>query len=291
MSLLGLTVRERHRGSAGKSLLDRILDVGVEAALEPVSESPDLRGYVEEATRSGFPEPALRLGEEARQAWLGSYLDQLLTRDVLLVDAGRDPERLRRFVTAYAAITAQVVDDTTLIQAAGIDRKTAIAYEQLLRNLFVVDWLPAWSNNLLKQLIRSPKRYMLDPALAAAALRLDAAGIMRRGTLLGPILETFVLSQIRAEVSAAQWSPQLFHLRTHGGRHEVDIIVELEPDRFLGIEVKATAAPRRDDAIHLCWLQQELGDRFEGGIVFHTGPRPFMLSPGIVAAPIAALWG
>ena len=59
---------------------------------------------------------------------------------------------------------------------------------------------------------------------------------------------------------------------------------------MFAIEIKAGSAPTRDDARHLTWLRSELGDRFIGGAVLHTGPRAFRLGDDIAAAPIAALW-
>lgn len=54
--------------------------------------------------------------------------------------------------------------------------------------------------------------------------------------------------------------------------------------------VKATAAPKPEDARHLVWLRDELGPSFAGGVVFHSGPRAFTLSEYIVALPIDHLW-
>lgn len=115
-------------------------------------------------------------------------------------------------------------------------------------------------------------------------------GILRRGELIGPMLETFVVAQLRVEATIAACRPNLYHIRTRGGRHEVDLVLEIGPDRVIGIEVKATAAPGRSEARHLIWLKELLGDRFAAGIVFHTGPRSYFLDTDIVAAPIASLW-
>jgi uncharacterized protein len=52
----------------------------------------------------------------------------------------------------------------------------------------------------------------------------------------------------------------------------------------------ASSAPTRSDARHLAWLRTELGDRFMGGAVLHTGPCAFRLSDNIAAVPIATLW-
>ncbi len=286
--LQGMSVREQLGATTGPPLLDVLAETG-----EPrlPSDIPDLRGYVELAFRSGFPEPALRLSDTARQAWLDSYLEQLLTRDAEQVDGGRDPRRLRRYFEAYALNSAGVVEDKTLYEAAGINRKTALAYERLLGNLLVVESVPAWASNRLKRLVLSPKRYVVDAALMGAALRLDVDAVLRDGNLLGRMLDTFVAAQLRAELAVAAARPRVHHLRQEQGRREIDLVAEPSGQRVIGIEVKATAAPGAADARHLAWLRDRLGSDFATGVLFHTGPRLYVLGDRIVAVPIAAFWG
>jgi hypothetical protein len=154
-----------------------------------------------------------------------------------------------------------------------------------------VESVPAWTSNRLKRLVLSPKRYVVDPALIGATLRLDAGGVLRDGAVLGRLLDTFVAAQLRAETAVSSVRPRLYHLRQQQGRHEVDLVAELAGQRLVGIEVKATAGPVADDAKHLAWLRDMLGERFVAGVVFHTGPRLYRLGERIVAAPIATLWG
>jgi len=285
--MYGMTLREQLGHFRGPAFFDRI---GGGDALQPAPSTPDLRGYVELILRSGFPEAALRLSETARQRWLESYVDQLLTRDVEQVDAGRDPSRLRRYFEAYALNTAGVVEDKAVYDAAGIDRKTAVAYEALLTNLLVVEALPAWTTNRLKRLVLSPKRHVVDAALAASILRLDVNAILRSGELLGRLLDTFVVSQLRAEIVVSETRPRLYHVRQEQGRFEVDVLGELGGGQVVGMEVKASAAPTASDARHLVGLRDRLGDAFLAGILFHTGPRAFALAEHVTAVPISALW-
>lgn len=290
VDMYGLTVSEIQRRIPAAPLLDRLAEGVLSALSEGPAESLDLRDYAELAMLGGFPEPVLRLPPDERGPWLDSYLEQLLTRDAAEMAGRRDPQRMRRFLEAYALNTAGVVDQRTLQNAAGIAKATGEAYEQLLQNLLVVHSLPAWWSNRLKRLTRAPKRYVVDPALALAALRLDLRGLMADADLLGRTLDTFVLAQLRAELPRCASRPRLHHLRQERGRHEIDIVVEYGGNRVFGIEVKATSAPRRDDARHLLWLRDELGSRFLGGAVLHTGPRTFSLDNDVVAAPIASLW-
>ena len=121
--------------------------------------------------------------------------------------------------------------------------------------------------------------------------RHEGVSCLRDGDLLGRLLDTFVMAQLRAECTVSELSPRLFHVRDANGRHEVDILVELGDGRVVGIEVKADSAPGPDAARHLRWLRDAIGNRFALGLVLHTGPRLFRLDESIAAVPICALWG
>lgn len=296
----GLTQRELAGGLAGEQselrgelagepFLSRLAGAEIEAFAAP-SDPPDLLGYVELALRGGFPDTALAESDTARQAWLEGYLSQLLTRDAHMLDGPRDPLRLRRYFEALALNSAGTVEHKTLYDAAQLDRKTALAYDRLLENLLVVDVLPAWSSNRLSRLAKMGKRYLVDAALMGAALRLDETAVLRDGDLLGRMIDTFTVAQIRAESELEVFRPRLHHLRTRDGRHEIDLVAEMSAGSVVAIEIKASAAPKRADARHLEWLRDSLSEHFLAGAVLHTGPRPFALSERIFALPIATLW-
>lgn len=287
VAMYGMTVREQRGGVDAQPLIDQIAHG---ADLASPADPPDLRGYVELALTSGFPEPALHMSSRARARWLDGYVDQLLTRDAIEIEPRRDPTRLRRYLEAYALNSAGNVSDATLLQAAGINRKTAVAYERLLDNLFVVEALPAWTSNRLRRLSLGAKRYLVDPALITSVLRLADRAVLLDANLLGRLLDTFVVAQLRSELAVSGTRPRLYHLREEHGRYEVDIVAELGGQAVIGFEVKADAAPDRDAARHLIWMRDRLGDRFVRGIVFHTGPSTFELSDRITALPICTLW-
>ncbi len=179
----------------------------------------------------------------------------------------------------------------TLYDAAAINRKTAVAYDQLLANLFVLDLVPAWASNRLNRLVRAPKRYLIDPSLVGGALGLDVPAVMRDGDLLGRLLDTFVTAQLRPELELETHRPERHHLREKDGRREIDLVIELANGNVIALEVKgASAAPTAGDARHLAWLRDTLGERFLAGAVLHTGPRPFRLTDRVLALPICTLW-
>ncbi len=287
LKMHGLTIAESRGRISGPTLVERL------AAGDSPNEAPedlDIRDYIDLALRGGFPEIAAATGSSrTRRAWLSSYVNQIVTRDALAVEE-RDPTRLRRFFEAFALNTAGVVADTTIAESAQMDRRTAAAYERLLRNLLVVDAFPAWRTNRLKRLTVASKRYLVDPSLLVGLLGVDTESVLRDGDLLGRALDTFVAAQLRADAAMSDAHVRLHHLREQRGDHEIDLIAEVGAREVIAFEVKATSAPVAGDARHLAWLARQIGERFLAGVLFHTGPRTFQLADRLWAAPISALW-
>ncbi len=280
-----MTIGER-RGDPGEpDLLDRVWRGPAEALVGRRSDL-DLREYVEMALHGGFP-PLLFMDHADRPRWLAGYVDQLVTRDALGVEPGRDPERLRRYLQALAANTAQTVEHKVLYDAAGIDRKTAVAYDRLLDSLRITTAVPAWSSSELKRLTKTPKRHLMDPALAGPLLGIDPSGVMRNAALLGALFESLAVLHFRVLASSGRTAVRLYHLRSEG--HEVDLVLEGPDRRLIAIEIKATASPTREDARHLLWLRDRLGDRVAACLIVHSGPTAFRLAEEILAVPLGAL--
>lgn len=267
-------------------LAQRWLDA-VPSTLPPL----DLDAYLQLALRGSFPDLAFKSRSDTqRSLWFASYLDDLVSRDVASVDVVRDPERLRRYLSALALNLAGQPSDAGLMRDAGVNARTAAAYERALTHLAVLDVVPAWASNRLKRLTKSGKRYLVDSALAAAAAGIDAGEILHDADLRGRWFDAFATMQIRAELAAFSPSRRLHHLRVEGGRHEVDLVIDLGRGRLFGLEFKAGATPTRHDARHLIWLRDELGSDFAGGVVLHTGQAVMELDDRIAAMPLSAVW-
>jgi len=245
---------------------------------------------VEAALRGGFPGLVLGSGE-LPEVWVDSYLEQLLTRDAHSLIGARDQHKLARYFEALASNSAGIPEHKTLYDAAGVTRLTADGYDELLARLYITEAIPAWSNNRIDRLTKSPKRYVVDGALMAAALGATVETVMADSDLLGRTIDTFAMTQLRPELALTSRRLRLHHLRTKAGREEIDIVLELPGRKLIAIEVKASASPSEKDAQHLRWLRDRFPDRFAAGIVLHTGPDVIRLDKKILAVPICAFWG
>ena len=262
------------------------------AVLTLPPDSLDLPGYIDLALRGGFPDLVLgTLSQTDRQNWLDSYMEQLLNRDLLAAGGNRDPGKMRAYFRALALSTAGIPQEKTLADAAKIDARTARAYDELFTRLFIADKIPGWGENRLHRAVSAPKRYIVDPAVSARSARLTTAGILTDGDQIGRILDTFAMAQLRPEVALSDGRQTAHHIRTKQGEQEVDLVVELDDNRVLALEFKASAAPTAGDAKHLVWLRERVGKRFVAGAVMHTGPAVFSLGDRILAVPFRAIWG
>lgn len=289
LPMYGMSVRERSGRASTPPFVDRVAAEGV-AAIKAPCDSLNVRDYLDTMLVGSFPEPALRMPPASRRRWFSGYVEQMITRDVPAIAPRRDPELLRRYLSALAINSAGIVAEESLREAAGINAKTAREYQALFQRMFVLDLVPAWFSNRIKRLVKAPKRYLVDPALVAAVLGLGRDAILYGPDMLGRLMDTFVAAQIRAELPASNLDPRLYHLREEHGRHEVDLVVETASGTLIGIEVKAAAAVATHDARHLAWLRDETGDRFAAGVIVHTGAHVFPLGDRLVAAPVSALW-
>jgi predicted AAA+ superfamily ATPase len=293
MSMYPLTEREVNGLSDDErpSFFERIASSGLDDVLLP-GQVPDIDGYVTLALRSGFPEIVYRKRTTRQQGiWLTSYIEDLITRDVEALDVSKDPAKLRRYLHVLALHNAGMPTDATLYRAADVNAKTAAGYDQLLRNLYVLDVVPAWATSRINRLVRAGKRYLVDSGLAASAALVTSPTVLGDSDLLGRYFDAFATAQFRPEIALMQPRPGLHHLRLEAGRREIDLVIELGPGRVLGVEFKAGAAPDVGDARHLFWLRDQLGEDFVGGVIMHSGPAMYELGDRVYAIPLCAVWG
>lgn len=263
-----------------------------------------LADYADEIVAGGFP--AMRhLSGRPRDRQLDSYIDRIVDHD--LPEAGfnlRRPATVLAWLRAYAAASATTTSWDKIRDAAtsGIDdkpaRTTTQPYIELLTALRILDPIPAWipSNNHLNALTGAPKHHLADPALAARLVRTSATQLLtgaspstsipRDGAFLGSLFESLAALSVRT--LAQSCDARVSHLRTKGGRHEVDFIVEADGG-VVAIEVKLSAAVNDSHVSHLHWLRNELGEDCIDAIVLNTGPEAYRRPDGVAVVPLALL--
>ena len=235
----------------------------------------------------GFP-AALTRQKTRRRAWYEAYAQTLIQRDVRDLARIAALDVMPRLLELAAGQTAHLVNVSELASPFGLSRPTVRDYLTLLERVFLVDILPPWHVRHINRLVKTPKLHLGDTGLAAALLRLDAAGLHANRALLGQLLETFVFQELRRQASASTEPVAFYHFRNRDD-HEVDIVLE-QGALLAGVEVKASGTVRNEDFRGLRKLQEIAGECFACGVVLYDGEASVRFGPRLFALPVQALW-
>ncbi|MCW2312223.1 ATP-binding protein [Rhodoferax antarcticus] len=267
-------------------LLDRLFDGD---ALPPAVNPVVGDALMERVLRGGYPEALRRTSASRRQAWLEDYVALILDRDVRDIANIDQLDRMPRLLDVLAAHAGQLVNHSSYGAALGLTAPTAQKYVGILERLFLLRQIPPWSHNAVSRLTKTPKLHFLDTGLLAALRGDTAAQLQKDRTSYGPLLESFVVSEV---LKLATWSDQrlrISHFRTKD-QDEVDLVLEDRRGRVIGIEVKASATVRPQDLRGLRQLQAAVGDKFIHGLVLHDHDRITPFDEKLHAAPVSMLW-
>ena len=125
--------------------------------------------------------------------------------------------------------------------------------------------------------------------MTCAYLGADAAGLQGDREAVGPLLETFVLQEMKRQASWRTLPIGFFHFRDRDGV-EVDIVLEQGAGMVAGVEVKAAATVTATDFRGLRKLKEAAGGRFKADVVLYDGEVTAPFGEGFYAVPIRRLW-
>lgn len=243
----------------------------------------------ERITMGGYPAALARARPSRRAAWYRDYVSTLVQRDVRELARVRALDVLARLMSLAAGQTARLFNISDLAAPFQLSRPTIHDYITLLERVFLLELLPPWHSNRSSRLVKTPKLHIGDTGVAAALLGLDASSLARDRMMLGQLLETFVVEELRRQASGRDEALSFFHFRDKD-TDEVDLVVERGAHDVAGIEVKASATVTQADFRGLQKLRQAAGNRFTVGVVLYDGELMASFGDDLYAVPIRALW-
>ncbi len=192
---------------------------------------------------------APRQAIDVLDAYVGTYLREEIQQEALTKDLGA----FTRFLEVAALCNGQVVNIAGIARDAGIARPTVARFFEVLVDTLIGFWLPAWRPRARIKEVVQPKFYLFDSGVArglGGRLREPLEAAER-----GPLLETLVLHELRAERNRKNLGGEFSYWRTHSGA-EIDFVWERGAAR-VGIEVKASKQWRREYGAELVMLREE----------------------------------
>jgi predicted AAA+ superfamily ATPase len=240
-------------------------------------------------TAGGYPEVMGRREAVRRAAWYGAYITSILQRDVRDISNITGLTDLPRLLHALAARSSGLLNLADLSRTMDIPHSTLRRYMSLLEATFLSTPLNAWSANRARRLVKAPKLHLADSGFAAHLAGIDTPARLLDAPALGPLLETFVVNELRKMAGWSKARVTLHHYRTETGR-EVDVVLEDAKGRIVGIEVKAAIAVGGNDIAGLKDLREAAGKNWVRGLVLHPGLGITPFAKDIHAVPLSALW-
>lgn len=226
--------------SSGTVSLQQLFSESVESVK---TGDTSLKQLIDLAIRGGWP-GSLGLPANAVSELPKAYLRNLVDDDARRIDGvKRNQRKLEMLLRSLARNESTVVSNRTLqrdmLEDTGetMDPNTATDYLDVLRRLFIIEELPAFSPNLRSSLRigKSAKRQFVDPSLAIAAMGATAQRLLSDLNTFGFLFESMCIRDLR--IYSEAMGAQLYHYRDESGR-EIDAIVELPDGRWGAFEIK-----------------------------------------------------
>ncbi len=231
--------------------------------------------------------PALLPFENADiPAYLGSYVQTYIERDIRMMANLADIAQFGLFLRLCGALTGQEIFQSQLGRELGVNPKTARNWLNLL--VWSYQWieLPAYSGNAIKKLSSKPKGHLQDAGLACYLNAIPSPESLLASPAFGNIFESWGVGLIHRQIQRLPLAPSLYHWRTQNGA-EVDLILDYNGKRF-PIEFKAASRLSKHDTRGIQAFRNTY-ENAELGVIVYGGKEPYRISEHAVAIPWTAV--
>jgi predicted AAA+ superfamily ATPase len=169
--------------------------------------------------------------------WYTAYITTYIERDVRTVINVKDLSAFRVFLKMCASRIGQLVNLNALAQDCGISHNTAKSWISVLETSGIIFLLQPYYRNYGKRLVKTPKLYFTDCAIASRLLAIQSREQLFLHPLRGNLFESFIVAEmIKARFNAGKTS-DLYFWRDNTGT-EIDAVQE-DGETLYGIEIKS----------------------------------------------------
>lgn len=163
-------------------------------------------------------------------AYVGDYLQQEIKAEALT----RNLNTFSRFMEIAALSNGEILNYKNIASECGVSAPTVKEYFSILEETLIGYTIPAFTRNVKRRVIQSPKFYYFDVGIANFLLRRTA--IQPGSPEFGHAFEHFILQEIIAYIGYFRPLQHLSYWRTSSG-YEVDAIIG---NAEVAIEIKSS---------------------------------------------------
>ena len=222
--------------------------------------------------QGGYPEVQGK-STRTRSTWFQSYVEGRLFKDFETLYAARGDyhSRLRALAPYLAGLCANLLKYSNVANDLEIDDRLTRSYIEILELLFIVRRLPGYLKNRAKRIAtRMPKLHYVDTGLACHLLGIRSERHLLHSGYYGALFENLIYMELTKHAAWSVEQVEIYHFRDRRKR-EVDVVLEFEGNRVIGIEIKASASVEVRDFKNLANLAEFTGTDFHRGVLIYTG--------------------
>jgi predicted AAA+ superfamily ATPase len=274
LSLLPFSYSEK-LGTAEESLQVQKWLKAIDKDDKGASRKDDLADFI---LRGGYPEMAVHRTVD-RQLWCGSYIATYLERDVRnLLNIG-DLTHFEKFLKLCAVRTGRIINISELARDVGVSVPTANRWLSILEAGYQVLLLYPYDSNYGKRMVKSPKLYFCDTAIASYLLGLHGKEELVNNPAFDNLFETMVVNEFLKRYMNFGQMPSMYYLRTRDGL-EIDLVIEIARKLYL-FEVKNTMTVLPKHAGSLVKIKREFQKAVSSAGIISKTKDNFRLCNGI----------
>ena len=230
----------------------------------------------------GYPE-LLRLDTELkRRLWFSSYISTYIERDARELGEIREINNFFKFFNVIAPRTGTLLNKSKIAKATMLKDSMVDNFLTILAQLYQVELLRPYSENIGKQFVKSPKLHMMDTGIVCHLLRIKNSKALEESDYKGQVYETFIFAELKKHISFAVDNTDMFHYHTND-KKEIDFILS-RGEQMLAIEVKASHSVAKGDFRHIIDFQKH-SEKDILGIVFYMGDTVLEIDERNFAVP------
>lgn len=261
-----LSQKEIHH-KADENIIDLLFTQGIEA-LKPVDITYTQLLFA--ILSGGYPEILKIESVRGRALWFNSYISTYIERDIRDVGELRDITSFIKFYNIIAPRSCGLLNKSDISNDANLSEPTVNNYLSMLEMIYQISLLNAYSSNISKRFIKSPKLFMTDSGVFCHLLGITDTDTLHNSTHKGNIFETFVYGELLKHISYSLSQPHIYHYRTND-KKEIDFVIE-KGDRIIAIEVKGSQTIKYDSFKHITDFQNKSSKKVLG-IVLYAGEQ------------------
>ena len=200
--------------------------------------------------------------------WYESYIDTYLDLDVRDQINPGNLSTFKKFIQICALRSGQLLSMDSMAREVGVSSPTIKNWLSILETSFIIHFLEPDTNNLGKNIVKTPKLYFVDSGLLCHLLRLETKEELLLSRYKGAVVETFAIAELLKQRLNQGKKANLTFFRDDRG-FEVDTIADWK--HTFAIEIKSANAPEHKLAANTKKYLELRRDENAKNAVFYLG--------------------